>query len=142
MHLTLLTTDTPGYEAMIALRMAVLLAPIGIPRSYINPQKEAGDSLIGAFDEGRLIGCCILTRIDEDTVQLRQMAVDSGLQRKGIGAAVLAYAEDLAKTKGYKTLMMHARESVTGFYRNCGYAVTGERFFEVDIPHVQMEKHL
>jgi predicted GNAT family N-acyltransferase len=37
---------------------------------------------------------------------------------------------------------MHAREVAVGFYRKCGYAVQGEPFLEVTIPHFHMEKKL
>ena len=119
MKLKTITTGTPEYEAMIALRMKVLLDPIGIPRAYINPEKERNDILIGAYEEGKLIGCCILTHIDQNTLQLRLMAVDTALQQKGIGAAILAFAENIAKERGYKMLMMHARDTVVGFYQKC-----------------------
>lgn len=142
MNLKEILPNTAEYEAMANLRMTVLLNPIGIPRSYINPQKEASDILIGAFENEALIGCCVLTRIDEDTVQLRQMAVDTSKQQKGVGAAIVSFAEGVAKANGYKTLLLHARETVTGFYQKCGYAVSGGRFEEVGIGHYKMSKQL
>lgn len=142
MDIQLLQTDTPEYEAMKALRIAVLLDPIGVPRSYINPEREANETLIGAFADGQLIGCCILTHVGETTVQLRQMAIDTTKQHSGVGRAVLAFAENAAKEKGYRTLMMHARDAVMDFYRKCGYAVSGEQFFEVGIAHHRMQKQL
>lgn len=135
-------TGTNEYEEMADLRMKVLLDPIGIPRSYIDPKREARDILIGAFENNRLMGCCILSHVNNNTLQLRQMAVDNTLQKKGIGAAIVLFAEGLAKEKGYQTLMMHARDSVLDFYRKCGYNVSGEQFFEVGIGHHKMEKHL
>lgn len=142
MEIKIIQTTSPAYEAMIALRMKVLLDPIGIPRSYINPEKEASDILIGAFDEDKLIGCCILTHVDNDTLQLRQMAVDNSLQQKGIGATIVSFAESIAKERGYKILMMHARDNVIPFYQKCGYSISGEQFFEVGIGHHKMEKQL
>ena len=142
MQLRFLQTGTNEYEEMVALRMKVLLDPVGIPRSYINAEKEAADVLIGASENDRLIGCCILTEVDKDTVQLRQMAVDGTLQKKGVGAAIVAFAEDVAREKGYRVLMMHARDSVLDFYRKSGYSIAGEQFFEVGIGHHRMEKKL
>lgn len=127
---------------MVNLRMKVLLDPVGIPRSYVDAAKEKADVLIGAFENKQLIGCCILTHVDDNTLQLRQMAVDNNLQKKGIGAAIVAFAEELAKEKGYRLLMMHARNSVLDFYRKSGYSISGEQFFEVGIGHHRMEKKL
>ena len=127
---------------MVNLRMKVLLDPIGIPRSYINPTKEKDDILIGAFENEVLIGCCILTHVNETTLQLRQMAVDNSLQKKGTGTAIISFAEEVAKEKGYQTVMMHARDTVMDFYKKNGYSISGEQFFEVGIGHHRMEKKL
>src|SRR5829696_5432613 len=112
MFIRLIKTGTPEYEAMINLRMNVLLDPIGIPRSYINPEKEKYDFLLGAFEEEKLVGCCILTPTDDKTLQLRQMAVDTSRQTKGVGTAIVAFAEMLGREKDYQVLMMHARDTV------------------------------
>ena len=138
----LIQAGTPAYEHMIALRMAVLLSPIGIPQSYIDPQKERRDTLLGGYQNGQLVGCCILTRIDGATVQLRQMAVVSSLQQKGVGKALLSFAESIAREQGYSTLKLHARDTVIPFYRSSGYVVVGNQFFEVGISHHVMQKDL
>jgi predicted GNAT family N-acyltransferase len=135
-------TGTPAYEAMINLRMEVLLDPIGIPRSYINPIKEATDSLLCAYDNEQLAGCCILTPVDKETVQLRQMAISPSHQQKGVGRALLSFAETIARNQGFRIIKLHARETVILFYQNCGYASIGDRFFEVNIGHQAMQKEL
>jgi N-acetylglutamate synthase-like GNAT family acetyltransferase len=142
MQYRFIQTGTKEYEDMANLRMKVLLDPIGIPRSYINPQKEAADILIGAFQNNEVVGCCILSRVDDATLQLRQMAVDHSCQKKGVGAGIVSFAEKVAKEKGYRTLMMHARDSVQDFYKKSGYIIRGEKFFEVGIGHYRMEKNL
>ena len=75
MIVRLIDYSSPDYAAMIDLRMDVLLNPIGIPRAYINTELEKEHLLIGAFENNELIGCCILTPIDEGLIQLRQVAV-------------------------------------------------------------------
>jgi predicted GNAT family N-acyltransferase len=142
MDFRIIETGTDEYEKMASLRMKVLLDPIGVPRFYIDPVKEAADLLIGAFEADRIIGCCILTAIDNATMQLRQMAVDTEIQGKGVGAGIIRFAEELAKKNGYRLLMMHARDVVIPFYQKCGYHVAGEQFFEVGIGHHRMEKEL
>ncbi|HET7897006.1 MAG TPA: GNAT family N-acetyltransferase [Flavisolibacter sp.] len=138
----LIPIATPAYEEMMALRMKVLLDPIGIPRSYIDPVKEAADLLLGAYLDERLVACCILTRVSDEVVQLRQMAVETFLQKQGTGAALLSYAETVANEKGYSQMIMHARDTVLPFYSQCGYAVCSEQFFEVGIAHHKMCKEL
>ena len=130
------------YEQMLLLRIDVLLNPINIAPSYINREKENEDILIGAFEEDEMIGCCVLTKKDEFTLQLRQMAVRVNRQTKGAGTAILNFAEKITQEKGYRCLMMHARDVVIPFYQKCGYTIIGNGFTEVGIPHHVMEKSI
>jgi GNAT superfamily N-acetyltransferase len=142
MNIALIAHNSAGYEKMKALRTEALLQPIGIPASYIQSEKEKDDLLIGAFEGEQLVGCCVLTPRDEGTVQLRQMVVHPEWQGKQIGKAILDFAEQTAREKGFTRLMMHARNTAIPFYQKSGYHITGNEFFEVGIGHHVMEKGL
>lgn len=130
------------YQQMVNLRMEVLRKPLGLSFSKDELDKEKEDILIGAFEDDKMLACCMLTKHDEKNVRLRQMAVHNNLQGKGIGASMMNFAETLARDKGFKKLTMHARKTATGFYEKLGYKITGEEFTEVTIPHFMMEKKL
>ena len=70
------------------------------------------------------------------------MAVLDYVQGKGIGASIMTFAENIAIDKGYKSMIMHARNNAIGFYEKFGYKVKGNEFNEVNIPHHVMEKEL
>jgi ribosomal protein S18 acetylase RimI-like enzyme len=70
------------------------------------------------------------------------MAVNNNLQGKGIGASIMSFAENLARDKGYRNMIMHARNTAIGFYEKFGYKVKGGEFTEVNLPHHVMEKVL
>ena len=70
------------------------------------------------------------------------MAVAPAHQGQHIGQRLLAYAEDVARAKGYELMVLHARESAVGFYEKSGFATTGEPFIDVTIPHRKMVKKL
>lgn len=142
MHIQLINIHDEAYQQMQHLRWRVLLDPIGVPRSYMDPEREKNDMLLAAFENEKMIGCCILSTVDADTIQLRQMAVDNNRQHSGAGRAIISFAEALAREKGYAILMMHARDAVIPFYEKCGYHITGNGFTEVGIPHHRMEKAL
>ena len=142
MEIRLAEAGSKEYEAIVALRIKALLEPIGIPASYIVYENEKQDLFIGAWKEDELAGCCVLTHRGEGSVQLRQMAVAPGLQGKGIGRAIIAFAEEVAMRRGYQTLMLHARDPVIGFYRQCGYTISGPQFFEVGMGHHKMQRQL
>lgn len=133
---------TVEYKKMIALRHQILRQPLGLSFSVEELEKEKNDLLIAAFDDDDMLGCCMLTKINNDTLRLRQMAVQNNLQGKGIGASIMSFVENLARDKGYKSLMMHARVTAIGFYEKFGYIATGDQFMEVGVPHLVMEKML
>ena len=130
------------YKKMVELRKEILRKPLGLDFSEADLESEKYDTLIAAFDDDEMVGCCMLCKIDDERVKLRQMAVHEDVQGKGLGAAILNFAENIARDKGYKTIFMHARESAVGFYEKLGYQINSEVFKEVNIPHYVMEKTL
>jgi predicted GNAT family N-acyltransferase len=134
--------DSPEYEQMIHLRLEVLRKPLGLSFTLDELKKEKEDILLGAFEDDRLLACCALTEVDKSTLKLRQMAVQNNIQGKGLGAILLRFAETVARDRGYAFMMMHARETATGFYEKYGYEIKGEPFFEVTIPHYMMVKKI
>ena len=133
---------TPEYAQMLNLRNEILRKPLNLFFDKAELEREKEDILIGAFEENKMLGCCLLTRVDKDCVRLRQMAVQNNLQGKGIGASMMNYAENIARDAGFKIVIMHARKPAMGFYEKLGYSVTGSEFTEVLIPHFIMEKRL
>jgi predicted GNAT family N-acyltransferase len=133
---------TKEYEQMIKLRFEILRKPLHLDFSDEELEREKNDILIGAFEDDKMLGCCLLTKVDKHCVRLRQMAVQNNLQGKGIGASLMNFAENVARDRGYKKIIMHARKTAIGFYEKLGYTVTGKEFTEISIPHMVMEKKL
>jgi len=142
MALKIIDHGTKEYQQMINLRNEILRKPLGLKFEPDELEREKEDVLIGAFDDDKLIGCCLITRVDSTTCRLRQMAVPSTLQHKGIGASLVSFAENVARDIGYKIMMMHARKTAKGFYEKFGYQVSGDEFTEITIPHLVMLKRL
>lgn len=130
------------YKQMVKLRDDILRKPLGLTLSPDELDKEKENMLIGAFEEEDMLGCCMLVEKDSGSVRLRQMAVINDLQGKGIGRALMNFAENLARDRGYSIIFMHARKNVVGFYEKMGYVVSGDEFIEITIPHFVMEKKL
>ena len=133
---------TTEYTQMVMLRKQILRQPLGLSFSDEELEKEKEDILIAAFDDDDMLGCCMLTTLNNQTLRIRQMAVQNNLQGKGIGASLMSFVENIARDKGYRRLMMHARDTAVGFYEKFGYKVRGDQFTEVGIPHHVMEKQL
>ena len=142
MALRMIDHGTKEYQQMVNLRNEILRKPLGLSFDKDELEREKDDILMGAFEDDRLLGCCLLTRMDPATIRLRQMAVPNSMQGKGVGRALMIFAENIARDLGYKKLCMHARKTAVGFYQKLGYSVSGDEFFEVTIPHYIMEKAL
>jgi predicted GNAT family N-acyltransferase/mannose-6-phosphate isomerase-like protein (cupin superfamily) len=132
------------YEEMVRLRTKVLRKPLGLVFTEADLAKDENDILLALFlpPAHRMAGCCILTRMDDRTVKLRQVVVDTEKQKNGFGASLLSFAEYVAGKEGFEKITMHARKVAAGFYLKYGYKIIGEEFIEVGIPHFEMEKQL
>lgn len=142
MALKIIDHGSREYQQMVQLRNDILRKPLKLTLTPEELAKEKDEILIGAFEEEKMLGCCMLIIVDRSTVRLRQMAVLNNLQGKGIGRALMQFAENIARDRGFKKIIMHARKSAAGFYEKLGYQVCSDEFEEVTLPHYEMEKKL
>jgi len=142
MALKIIDHGTPEYEEMVNLRNEILRKPLGLSFSPDELENEKDNLLMAAYEDDQMLGCCMLVEEGHQTVRLRQMAVMNDLQGKGVGRALMQFAENLARDRGYKKITMHARKNAVGFYEKMGYRKVGQEFEEITIPHYVMEKEL
>jgi predicted GNAT family N-acyltransferase len=142
MALKIIDYGTEEYQQMLKLRKEILRLPLGLNFSQEELEREKNNLLMAAFDDDKMLACCMLVEEDPQTVRLRQMAVLNDLQGQGIGKALMQFAENLARDRGYQKITMHARKNATGFYEKMGYRIIGDEFIEITIPHYVMEKSL
>jgi predicted GNAT family N-acyltransferase len=89
-----------------------------------------------------MIGYLNLTPYTDGQVKMRQVAVAATEQGRGVGSAMVAYSEEVAREKGFSTMVLHARRTAVPFYLRLGYTQEGDEFEEVTIPHYRMYKML
>jgi predicted GNAT family N-acyltransferase len=142
MALKIIDYGTPEYRQMVKMREDILRKPLGLSFSDDELKQEKNNLLIGAFEDDQMLGCCMIVENTPEKAQLRQIAVLNNLQGKGIGRALVVFAENLARDRGYKTMCMHARKNTVPFFEKMGYKITGDEFIKLTIPHVEMEKEL
>src|SRR6185312_16083717 len=100
MALRIIDHGTDEYAQMVKLRNLLLRKPLGLTFEEKELEGEKDDILLGCFEDSKLEGCCLLTEVEPKTVRLRQMAVVSGLQGKGIGKVLMQFAENIARDRG------------------------------------------
>ena len=142
MALKIIDHGSAEYQLMVKLRDDILRKPLGLAFSAEELEKEKENVLMAAFEEDRILGCCMLVEEEPGVMRLRQMAVLNDLQGKGIGRALMNFAENVARDMGYRKIRMHARLNAIGFYEKVGYNKIGDQFLQLTIPHFVMEKAL
>ncbi|WP_235293719.1 GNAT family N-acetyltransferase [Portibacter lacus] len=131
---------TPFYALSVTLRDQVLRAPLGLEFKLADLQEEWKDIHLGAFVDDQLCACLVLCKVDEHTIKMRQVAVHDDMQGRGIGSKLVLYAEQVAKDRNYKAIILNARDTAVNFYKSLNYTSVGKPFTEVGIPHLKMKK--
>jgi predicted GNAT family N-acyltransferase len=143
MYILPLQFATPEYDELVQLRADVLRKPLGMVFTPEFLANEWQDTHLAIYDEAHnLLGGLMLSHKDATTVQMRQVAIAERLQNQGIGKKIVAFSEQYAVQKGYKTMYLHARQTAVKFYEQQGYTAFGLPFEEVGIPHREMQKAL
>ena len=77
------------------------------------------DHFVVAERDGRVIGCVHLDEYAPSLAEVRSLAVDPSAQGGGVGVALVAALERLARVRGYHTVF--AVSNNTEFFRRRGY---------------------
>ena len=135
--------NSDKYRDSIELRYEVLRKPLSLEFDPEVLALEYKDHHICAFSEDKkLIGCLIMSPVNNGLVKMRQFAVATDYQKQGIGKSLVLFAEKWAAEKQYNRIEMHARLTAVPFYLKLGYTIEGEEFIEVTILHRFMYKIL
>jgi predicted GNAT family N-acyltransferase len=126
----------------LRLREAILREPLGLTLSDAELADDERRKHFCAVTRGRVVGCASLKPLDDETLQLKQMAVAEAWREAGIGARLVALAEAWGLGTGFRKIELHARIGAEGFYAKLGYASEGKMFEENTIPHIRMMKPL
>jgi GNAT superfamily N-acetyltransferase len=125
--------------------LANLMAELGYPTSSEQMRRRfkaisddpSNDTLV-AEREGKVLGMVGL-RIersygsDDSYVQIRDFVVCSEHRGKGVGRTLISAAEDWARQRGARDVMLTTHKRRTDahrFYRSMGYEATGYRFYK------------
>ena len=142
MALKIIDYGTPEYRQLVKMREEILRKPLGLSFTEDELAVEKNNLFIAAFEDDEMLGCCMIVEENPEKAQLRQIAVLNSLQGKGVGRALILFAENLARDRGYKTMFMHARKNTTSFFEKMGYKTCSNEFIKLTIPHIEMEKEL
>lgn len=104
-------------------KAAGLVPPPNQPDRDIRAARSDGGDVFVAEWQDRLVATIMVGR-EEDRGWLYYLAVDPNLQRKGLGRAIVRYAEKWLRAHGVTKVMLMIRannRNVRGFYDKLGY---------------------
>lgn len=134
---------SPDYDLSLNLRNDILRIPLGLQFKVNDLQEEWCMDHLACFDEtNKMIACLVLSQLPDLQVKMRQVAVSEECQGIGIGRFLVAYSEKFASRKGFKKMVLNARDTAIPFYEKNGYSKVGSSFTEVGIKHYKMVKTL
>lgn len=123
------------YQQALALRDQVLRIPLGMS-IYNDPlENEKNDLHIVVKDQQQVIGVCYYRKINQETMQMKQVAISPIYQHQHIGKTMFNESKKILVDLGVKNIIVHARESALGFYKKLGFKEYGEPFLEIGICH-------
>lgn len=141
-RLRFITVDDPAYDRELELRYRVLREPLGRSRADVAFPFEPESLHLVAEREADVVGCVLFHPESATAGRLFQMAVVAGGRRRGLGRRLVATLEDALRGRGIRTVHLHARAEVIGFYERLGYTAFGDPFVEVGLAHRHMQKTL
>lgn len=136
-----INTQHTLYPQVVDLRNRVLRIPLGLNLNQLDTAYDPRQVILVHTSQQNVVnGCLMLLPLTHSIIKMRQVAVDPDCQKTGIGKKLIREAEAFAREEGFTTISLHARCNVVRYYESLGYALDGEEFTEVGIPHQAMIK--
>ena len=130
-------------ERYFNFRWEKLRKPLGMPKDTLKDDKEKDSyHLIAVDNKKEVIGTGRLHFNSEEEGQIRYMAVNESIQRKGLGSSIVLELEMLAKEEGATKMVLNARKNAINFYLSLGYKEIEPYESDTGIPHTTMKKEL
>ena len=138
--------DAPKVAALVNAAYAHYVERIGmLPRPMTDDYSEviANQQVTVAESHGTIVGVIVLT-IEDEGFLLDNVAVDPSHRGKGLGRALLKFAEAEARRAGFDSIHLYTHERMKenlALYSRIGYAEYDRRS-QGEFSLVYMRKHL
>jgi predicted GNAT family N-acyltransferase len=131
------------WKAYYALRYSVLREPWNQPLGSEILADEQDAIHIMAIENEKVLGVARMHESAPHQGQVRCVAVATDQQGKGVGKAIMQALELQAEAKGWREIVLEARENAVPFYKSLGYQIEQESYLLFrEIQHYRMKKAL
>lgn len=138
----LLSFGSALQKESIELRYEILRKPLGL---HYTPEQLAGEAdqmHFAAIYDNKVIGILLIEKLNDTSCKMRQVAVATEFQNKGIGKKLVEFAERELENRRINSIILHARDTAIPFYLSLNYSIISDTFYEVGIPHKKMSKKI
>ena len=126
---------------LLAVRREVFCVEQGVSRREEHDGRDGEGIHLVAVAEGQVLATCRLLFVGP-TVQFSRLAVRRDARRRGIASRLLELADEEARARSARRIVLHAQTYARPLYDAAGYMARGREFVEAHIEHVAMEKLL
>ena len=144
MEIIIRTPETPQeWEVYYDLRFRILRQPWGQERGSERNEGDETGIHFALYEDKILKAIARLDLSSEEEAQVRFMAVEENVQRKGFGKQVMLELEAYCKMQRIKKSILHAREVAIPFYESLNYKlIEKSHCLFGEIQHYLMKKDL
>jgi predicted GNAT family N-acyltransferase len=129
-------------QRALAIRRRVFIEEQSVPEEIEMDTDDQRAFHALAILDGVAIGCGRMLEHGQSEVKIGRMAVLREFRNKGVGAQILRFLIDRARTRGCRKAILHAQLTAEGFYLREGFNPVGGVFDEAGIAHRKMEREL
>lgn len=120
------------------LRREVFVGEQNVPQEEEADVYDATATHIVALEQGTVVGVLRLIYRDDD-VKIGRVAVAPTARGRGIGARLVRFAMDYARSQGRDRFVLGAQTDKVAFYERLGFSAYGEEFQDGGMPHLAMK---
>ena len=126
------------------IRLEVFVNEQGVPADLEPDEYDAEARHLLAVDEatGEAIGTARVVDKGSGVAKIGRVAVKKAWRGKGVGAALMRRAMEVARAMEMTTAILDAQVSVIPFYERLGFVAEGPVFDDAGIPHRRMTRDL
>ncbi len=142
-HVKVIAIESPAdMQRAWAIRRRVFIEEQNVPEEIEMDADGAHAFHALALLDGAAIGCGRTLDHGASEIKIGRMAVLPEFRKAGVGALILRFLIDRARTRGVCKAVLHAQLSAEGFYLKEGFSPVGGVFDEAGIAHRKMERAL
>lgn len=135
-------TSKDTLDACFSIREEVFQRGQNVPKDIDFDGRDSDAYNFIAYFNQEPAATCRLRPLSDSLLKFERLAVLSQYRNLSIASAIIEYGSVFAKSKGYSQIKLHAQMSALNIYLRAGYKAEGETFYEANIEHVLVTKHL